>query len=285
MTTIEDIILRDDQRGISAMRSYLSSNFITEAAEVTTQYIDYVGITTGFYISSAGTVETDGPPGAAAIAYSIQKLGGKPLLVTDRYAMKTVNAIADGYSVIEFPITSHFESMKFANEILHSNSISSLLSIERAGFSNDGTYRNMRNGDITPYTAKIDHLFDQHPNSVGIGDGGNEIGMGNLYKPMLKHPNIHSNPCVTTVSKLIIASCSNWGGYGMIAAMSLISGRNLLPTPKMVEEWVIECVSAGAVDGFSGENKNFVDGKPVSSDMECIDMLHSVLKSHGVSNT
>jgi hypothetical protein len=29
-------------------------------------------------------------------------------------------------------------------------------------------------------TARLDYLFDSGTPSVGIGDGGNEIGMGNL---------------------------------------------------------------------------------------------------------
>ena len=38
----------------------------------------------------------------------------------------------------------------------------------------------MRNQDISDNTAKIDCLFGLHHKTIGIGDGGNEIGMGNI---------------------------------------------------------------------------------------------------------
>ena len=134
--------------------------------------------------------------------------------------------------MIEFPITNHFESANFANELVQEHSPSALVAIERAGLVGDGTYRNFRGVDFTPFNAKIDHLFDQHPYSVGIGDGGNEIGMGNLQNviPTIEHEFLPKNPCVTTTTELIVASCSNWGGYGLVAAMSLKRGENLLPS-------------------------------------------------------
>ena len=56
-----------------------------------------------------------------------------------------------------------------------------LISIERCGMSKDRKYYNMRKVEVSEHTAKIDHLFLEFPTSIGIGDGGNEIGMGNLY--------------------------------------------------------------------------------------------------------
>ena len=49
----------------------------------------------------------------------------------------------------------------------------------------------MRGRDITPQTARVDYLFDGGVPSVGIGDGGNEIGMGNLIDVI---PSVDSLP-------------------------------------------------------------------------------------------
>ena len=35
---------------------------------------------------------------------------------------------------------------------------------------------------------------------------------------------------MTATSELVISSVSNWGGYGLVAALSRRSGRNLLPS-------------------------------------------------------
>ena len=55
-----------------------------------------------------------------------------------------------------------------------------LIAIERCGFTSDKKYRNMHGNDISEYNARVDYLFSDDTPSVGIGDGGNEIGMGNL---------------------------------------------------------------------------------------------------------
>ena len=59
--------------------------------------------------------------------------------------------------------------------------ITHAMSIERCGRSADGAPRNMRGEDISAYTTPLDDLFSAGPwDTIAIGDGGNEIGMGRL---------------------------------------------------------------------------------------------------------
>ena len=274
-TTIEDIILQDDKRGISALRPHLKKDFIEESARLILDHPGKALIATGFYIAYAGAPETDGPPGAVALGEALLKLGYEVGYVTDKWSLDVMKAVAGDTEVIEFPVTTHHESAQFANEInaLHRPSV--LISIERAGLVGDGTFRNWKGEDISKYNAKIDHLFDQNPHSVGIGDGGNEIGMGNLKSVIPGMPKLPTNPCVTTTTELIIASASNWGGYGLVAQLGLISGKQLLPSVKQGYEWVKQCVEAGAVEGMSGERKDWVDARDPAADSVCLRDLHA----------
>ncbi len=272
--SIEDILLQDDTRGISALRSHLPSNYVEEAAQ---QVLDRPGralIVTGFYIAYAGASETDGPPGAVAIGEALKKLGYEIAYVTDKWSVDVVKSISGDAEVIEFPVATHFESAQFANEVTAKYRPSVLISIERAGLVGDGTYRNWRGEDISKFNAKVDHLFDQHPHSVGIGDGGNEIGMGNLQKVIPGTPKLPDNPCVTTTTKLVIASTSNWGGYGLVAQLGLMTGNDLLPSVEQGYEWVKSTVAAGAVEGLTGESKDWVDGRAPEDDAMCLRDLH-----------
>ena len=61
MTTIEDIILDRDRRGISHLRPHLPSDYATQAAQLILDNPGVAIITTGFYILDAGHAETDGP--------------------------------------------------------------------------------------------------------------------------------------------------------------------------------------------------------------------------------
>ncbi len=275
---IEDIVLQDDIRGMTALKPHMRENYMERCADLLLDHPGKIFIITGFYIMLAEATETDGPPGAVAMGNALAKLGNEVAYVTDELSSDVVRSIA-GHEVIEFPITNHFESAKFANELVQEHSPSALVAIERAGLVGDGTYRNFRGVDFTPYNAKIDHLFDQHPYSVGIGDGGNEIGMGNLQNviPTIEHEFLPKNPCVTTTTELIIASCSNWGGYGLIAALSLKKGVNLLPSVEEAKQMVRDIVAIGAVEGMSGENKEWVDNRDLEADSACLSDLHALL--------
>lgn len=277
--SIEDIILQNDTRGISALREHLPANFVQEAAEQLLERPGKVLIVTGFYIAYASAPETDGPPGAVAIGEALKELGYEVAYVTDKWSVDVVKAVAGDTEVIEFPVATHFESAQFANEVTAKHSPSTLVSIERAGLVGDGTFRNWKGEDISKFNAKIDHLFDQHPHSIGIGDGGNEIGMGNLREVIPSTPKLPDNPCVTTTTKLVIASTSNWGGYGLVAQLGLMTGKDLLPSVEQGYEWVKQSVAAGAVEGLTGESKDWVDGRDPEADSVCLRDLHDFVAS------
>ena len=131
--------------------------------------------------------------------------------------------------------------------------------------------------DITDQTAKIDTLFEKHSSTVGIGDGGNEIGLGNLYEEVDKSKELVGFPAKTRVSKLIISSVSNWGGYGLVAAISVLKNKNLLPSVEEDTANIKKIVSMGAVDGFSGQNIDKVDGFTLNENSSFLERLHALI--------
>ncbi len=283
ITTIEEIILSHDVRGMRHLAPHLPAGYATQAAQFILDKPGRVMIATGFYILSAGVIETDGPPGAIAIGNALDKLGYDVSYVTDEYCVEAIRLIDDAsHEIIEFPIANHHDSAVFANETLAASRPDFLIAIERCGISEDGIYRNMRAADVTQFTAKIDHLFDQHPYSVGIGDGGNEIGMGNLKDIVAETEGLPDLPTVTTTTQLMCAAVSNWGGYGLVAALSVLSGKSLLPSVDQENEWIEKLVAAGAVDGFSGEVKLYVDGFTLEENSRCLKALHELMSEQGL---
>lgn len=281
-TAIEDIILQDDIRGMKALRAHMKDGWLDSSAQLLLDHPGKILIVTGFYILRASEPETDGPPGAVAIGEALKSLGNTVTYVTDAPCMTSMRAIAGDDEVIEFPITTHNESLKFAHDLLAEHAPSALISIERAGLVGDGTYRNWKGLDFSEHNAKIDHMFEQHPYSVGIGDGGNEIGMGNMRHVIPDIENLPDDPCTTTTTELIIASVSNWGGYGLVAALSVKSDKNLLPSVEQGDKWVRDIVAVGAVEGMSGESKDWVDGRAPEDDAMCLRDLHTLLTKEGL---
>ena len=281
--TIEDIILQQDGRNMTALRPHLPESYATEAAQLLLDHPGRVLIASGFYILNAGASETDGPPGAVAIGNALDDLDYEVVYVTDSESSAVMRSITRvGHRVIEFPISDHRESSEFASKLLGDEAPSALVAIERCGYASDGSMLNFRGLDISDHNAKIDHLFEQHSNTVGIGDGGNEIGMGNLSDVIPNYDKLPKNPCVTTVAKLVVASVSNWGGYGLAAALSELAGRNLLPSVEEEMEWLDKTVEAGAVDGVSEENKPWADGFSPEANAICLQDLHAYLDERGV---
>ena len=281
--TIEDIILDRDRRGISRLRPHLPADYASQAAQIILDNPGTAIVVTGFYILDAGFAETDGPPGAVVIGSALNQLGYKVVHVTDRYATEIMDKTGGDYSsVVDFPITDDEASIAFARKLIADLSPSVLVAIERCGLTDEGKYRNMRGRDITDYNARIDHLFHSDVPSVGIGDGGNEIGMGNLAEEVTQVESLVKIPCITETTKLMLASVSNWGGYGLAAALSALSGRNLLPSIEEEQELLRNTVDLGAVDGMSAKQEYKVDGFTVEENSETLQALHDHLASIGV---
>ena len=279
MTVLEDIILENDKRGIAPLRQSIPSGYLNRSAEILLSNVGKVFITTGFYILTAGTIETDGPPGAIALGNGLEKLGYEVVYITDSYASKFLDEYRSHTSrLIDFPICSDEESGKYSKTLLAEEKPSILISIERCGRSHDGLYRNMRNLSITEYTAQIDRLFDLHNTTIGIGDGGNEIGMGNVYKAVEKSAQLVEDPAITKVSELVISSVSNWGGYGLLAQLSQAKGINLLPNIDDEKEMIEGMVNLGAVDGVTGKSVYQVDGFELDQNAIILDNLAKELE-------
>jgi len=283
MTTIEDVILAQDRRGVAALRQYLPVSFCEAAARFLLQHTGTVLIATGFYVQRADAPETDGPPGALALGRALAALGNRVAYVSDAYTAPLLADLApSGTETVDFPIADDAASREVARDLLDRIEPTALIAIERCALTRSGTYLNMRGQDISTHTARLDHLFRQHPHSVGIGDGGNEIGMGNLAPCIPEVATLPDEPAVTCTTRLVIASVANWGAYGVLAALSRLTGRNLLPRPVDESACIRRLVALGAVDGVTGVADCTVDSFTLSENTDVLERLNALLESEGI---
>ena len=282
--TIEDIILNHDRRGIGALRPHLPADFCARAAQYALAHPGPIIIATGFYILMSNAPETDGPPGAFAIGGALRALGQTVAYVSDAPMSEMMASwlarSGDPSPVIDFPVSSDADANgRFAAGIIAEHTPALLIAIERCAPDAAGVYRNMRARDISPQTARIDRLFALGLPSIGIGDGGNEIGMGNLADVVAASPHLPDHPAATGCDRLVAASTSNWGGYGLVAALSITAGRNLLPDPDTDAACIRALVDAGAVSGVSGAPDYLVDEFTLSENAAVLQELHDYVNS------
>ncbi len=118
----------------------------------------------------------------------------------------------------------------------------------------------MRGVDVSPWTPPLDSLFEGGDwAKLAVGDGGNEVGMGKLPAGLIAQhvPNGAEIACVTSCDHLVVAGVSNWGAYGLMAALAVLrpdwaptiakfltAERDFFVTDATVKE-------AGAVDGVT----------------------------------
>ena len=130
----------------------------------------------------------------------------------------------------------------------------------------------MRGADITASMAP-GHLLVEAANSlapaivtIGIGDGGNEIGMGKIPWQIIRS-NINRGgliACRTPTTHLIVCGISNWGAYGLAVAVRLLRGETPVeelldgPTERTILQAMVE--EGPLVDGVLGKQSLSVDG-------------------------
>ena len=98
--------------------------------------------------------------------------------------------------------------------------IDTVIYIERVGPARDGNPRNMRGFDIDR-DRPLSRLTGLGLHVIGIGDGGNEIGMGRLDSIVIEDVVEHGEriACTVPAYELIVSGTSNWGGHALECAM------------------------------------------------------------------
>lgn len=223
-------------------------------------------IVTGFPVKSAEVGETDGPPGALALAYALEKLNKKTIIVTDKLSEALVRAGAETLKLKgEIYIFKEENADAQSEEILNRYKPDHIIAIERPGRSKDNKSYSMYGEDITDYCPNTDILFikakaNNIPTSA-IGDGGNEVGMGKIRDLVERDVSKGKLICAQIeTDNLIVAGVSNWGAYGICSGLSILNKVSLMLDEEEYEELLKVVVKAGAVDGCSKKNETSVDG-------------------------
>ena len=109
--------------------------------------------------------------------------------------------------------------------------------------------------------------------TIAIGDGGNEIGMGNLMG-VLSEFDIH--PAVSTCDELVVADVSNWAAYALCLMTDWLNGTDY-QLEDDVQADLEHLVSQGAVDGVTGQATATEDGFAKQSAQQLIRNIDTIL--------
>jgi D-glutamate cyclase len=214
-----------------------------------------LAVVTGFFIPSSipPAFETDGPLGACFLERAFAALRMPCLTVGEDQPNRAILAGFENKPRALFP-----------TQATH------VIALERAGPAADGKHYTMRGRDTTSYlelAGAVRHFFvDVAHVTIGIGDGGNEIGMGKIpHETVVKNiPNGDLIHCVVPTDHLIVAGVSNWGAYALAAGVFVL--RGVTPPPDLfdpeTELRILEVMvkEGPLVDGVTGKQTATVDG-------------------------
>jgi hypothetical protein len=231
-------------------------------------------VATGFVVAE-GMPETDGPPGAAVLGRALRRLGARVRYTSDPPVLPVLEAalkaLGEPLDVFAYP-----EGAGAAAEVLGRERPTHLVAIERPGRGRGGDYLNARGRSVAAWNRPLDDMFRwraghllaagparaavRRPVTVGVGDGGNEIGMGRVRARLARQGARTARiASVVPVDHLVVAGVSNWGAYGIVAQLGRLTGRRLLHAPDDERRLIDACVAAGAADGLTRQRGPTVD--------------------------
>jgi hypothetical protein len=220
-------------------------------------------VATGFVVAD-GLPETDGPPGAAVLGRALRRLGAQVRYTSDPVVLPvleaSLRALGEPLDVFAYP-----EGPDAAANVLKRERATHLVAIERPGRGRSGDYLNARGVSVAQWNRPLDEMFlrarrARRPVTIGVGDGGNEIGMGRVRARLVREGALMARiASVVAVDHLVVAGVSNWGAYGIVAQLGRLTRQPLLHTPTEERKMIDACVSAGAVDGLTRRCEPTVD--------------------------
>jgi len=233
IASLEAIVRRDAGRNVDLLGREARGGLLDAARSIVDCPDPVPAIMTGAFMPWADppAPETDGPIGTAELAVGLHEAGVAVRVVTDSICegvMRTALVAAGPHDIPldVIPASGAEGAMsELAAQYSDSYGVTHVIAVERLGPAFDGCVYDMSGRDISTFTVPLHELFSAGGwKRIGIGDGGNELGMGSLSREAVTASvpagdRIHcSIPC----DHLIVSATSNWGAQALLAAIAVL---------------------------------------------------------------
>lgn len=299
---LEGVAGRTVRRDIGRLVTFARGNLESAARSIAEHPRPHVGIIAGFFVRHAEppSPETDGLNGLGQLAAGLSEAGIRVTAITDAPCAKAVWAVTKAlpHEVGLEVVSVSAESVRHLRRKLEQDKqpLTHLIAIERCSLGQDGKPHREHGWDISGDTAPLDYLYQDEGwtpgwKTIGIGDGGNEIGMGNLPADIVETdiPNGTLIAARTRADFLIVSGVANWGAYALLAAIAAARPEwspSLLKHfhGKMEQEILEAAVNVGqAIDDSRtdrlGQLQMTIDRLPLADHVAIIEELGSLVRA------
>lgn len=271
---------------------------------------DTVLIVTGFIIPPWFRAEHDGPAGAVTLARALNLgLDATPVIVAEKAVNDRMSGLCEacGFKVADYDEAKQYPrrialenlsviddvAQRRAKSLLDEMNPSLIIAIEKASPNEKGVYHTGVGYDVTAIEGKVSYLIQEAKKrgifTIGIGDGGNEVGMGCIKETVKKvlptgpkcgcpcGAGIHSD---IATDLLLVAMVSNWGAYAIEALLAIAKGKPEIMHDRALEDKVFEAAaSAGFIDPAAGFGMASGDAIDKNVHLAIVDILNFIVKS------
>jgi D-glutamate cyclase len=268
-----------------------------------------VVICAGFFDPPSMIDEADGPLGAALLARSLcVALDATPVVVTEVANMGRMAQLlqAAGLEVVgldlarvtpfkaavmPLPIAPR-RAEQVVERIFELAEPSAVVTIEKPSPNVKGAYHTGVGLNVTDLVGKVSFLTGAARRrgvpSIGLGDGGNEVGMGRILeacREILPTGADCGCPCgggiaaATETDILVVGAVANWASYGieacLAAALEMPEALHSLAEERRVTE---AASRAGLIDPTTGLANGWVDGTPPICSESMLELMRQMVE-------
>ena len=274
-----------------AARAISDGPMVLKAAQLLDRAPSRIGIFTGAAVPEHMPVgENDGPLGGSVLAATLTRIGHKPTIYTDPVCAPPIEALLKrngcNAQVVRLTLGDKMQLAAAARDE------DLLIAIERLGGNINGKLHGVNGTNRDAFRCNVDHAFLEAKRlgktTIGIGDGGNEVGFGALRETLeARLPEFSQKdktPCgggifsAIATDHLVVASTSNLGAYGVVAALAMLKNDPTL-CHTADEEIALHHVGVGLglVDGGGGGLIPWCDGIPAESNAAVVTLLRNIV--------
>ena len=235
--------------------------------------------------------ENDGPPGAAALARGLKETGFDVAILTEEACVPGVEGMCEVLGV-DVPVRTLPMERETPEHGRIANSIDAAIFIEKLGVNEKGVQHSVMGASREGMRAFVDPIADALSAAgkltVGIGDGGNEIGFGNVYdaaRQLLTNGTSCACSCgggiitVTKVRHMYPVAISNWGAYALVGMLAVKFERpDIVVTPDEEHRILSRCIDLDLVDGGTGRVGYRLDGVAGAASTACVTIIREIVQ-------
>ena len=255
----------------------------------------------GFFDPPSMIDEGDGPVGAALLAKALcVALDATPVFLTEVANMGRMTALAQamGLEVVDHRLarTTPFKASvhplpiqpeaaeREAKRLLDETEPAAFIAIEKPSPGADGHYHTGIGLRVSDVIGKVNFVVEEAARrgvlTIGLGDGGNEVGMGKILDAVREIvPTGKTIGATVSTDILVVGAIANWASYAIEACLAAaLHAPEVLHSAAEEARIMDAAARAGLIDPSTGAANGWIDGTPPICSASILELLRQMVE-------